>query len=211
MIWSIPNLITLFRLAASLMLLYVFYAAPGPYKVLVFLFIFVFNNILDTVDGRVARRFDMMTESGKFLDAAGDRLFKTFTMCLLSYMGVFPWFLTAFHLGVKNQFFELPAFYVEGRLGESENIKKRLPLYHAITYNKPWIGFGVILNNLVWLLLIFNRFNRPFLTDTFLMALYAIFFMHSLVRTIPVVTIYAFIDQGISEKHDVKTARAQIP
>ncbi len=197
MTWGIPNLITLFRLAASLLLLLWFYLAAPSHKILIFLFMAVFNNFMDTVDGNLARWRGEVTASGKFFDAAGDRLLKTAVMCMLSYMGVFPWFLTAFHLGFKNQFFELPAFYVEGRLGDKARVKKELPLYFALTYNKPWILFGVILNYTVWSLLIYNAFNEALFTPGQLTALYLLFFMHSLVRALPFVSIYSFFDKGL--------------
>lgn len=197
MTWGIPNLITLFRLAASFFLLLWFYLAPGPHKILIFLFLAVFNNILDTVDGNLARWLGKVTESGKFFDAAGDRLFKTALMCLLSAMGIFPWFLTAFHLGFKNQFFEVPAFYVEGRVGDRSRVKRELPLYHVLTYNKPWLAFGIMINYGVWSLLIYNAFNRTILTPGQMTALYLLFFMHSLVRALPFISIYTYIDKGL--------------
>lgn len=202
MTWNIPNLITLFRLLVCIYLLLFLYSAADLNKIWVFLVLAVVNNVFDVVDGTVARRFNMVSSSGKFFDAAGDRLIKTFLMCLLSHMGVFPWLLTAFHLGVKNQFFELPAFYVEGYLNDTEKLKKALPVYHALTYNKPWIGAGVVLNYSIWGLLIFNQYNRPILDTEQLMMLYVLFFVHSLVRTSPILLIYSFIDKRLKTNGD---------
>jgi|GEM_PF-5628940 len=203
MTWGIPNRITLFRIAATVLLLFVFYLAPDDRKFTVFLFLTVFNVIIDVVDGNVARILGQETNSGKFFDAAGDRLVKTFILCTLSQMGVFPWFLTAFHLGVKNQFFELPAFYVEGELKEKSRIRQELPFYYALTYNKPWIGFGVVLNHLIWLALIYDAFSRPLLTPAGRMGLYALFFVHSLVRAIPLVSIYEYLDRGLAQPREI--------
>lgn len=197
MTWGIPNRITLFRLAATVFLLLVFNLAPDQWKFPIFLLVTVLNVGIDVVDGNIARYLGQETVSGKFLDAAGDRLVKTFIMCVLSQMGVFPWLLTAFHLGVKNQFFELPAFYVEGYLKEKERVRRELPFYYALTYNRPWIGFGVVLNHFIWLILVFDYFSRPILSPAERMALYALFFLHSLVRAIPFISIYEYLDRGL--------------
>lgn len=195
MTWSVPNLITLFRMVLCFSLFVALYWVDDNIKIWIFIILAVVNNVLDVADGAIARRFNMVTASGKFFDAAGDRLIKTFLMCLLSHLGVFPWFLTAFHLGLKNQFFELPAFYVEGHLNDSKRIKAVLPLYYALTYYKPWIGAGVVLNYLIWGLLIYNHYNQPIFSVTGLTVLYGLFFLHSLVRAIPVISVYGFIDK----------------
>lgn len=189
-VFNLPNCITLSRLVLVCALLALLYVAEDEYKIWVFIVLAILNNVLDGVDGALARRLNQTTDTGKFLDAAGDRLCKSLLMCLLSYMGVFPWLLTAFHLGFKNQFFELPAFYVEGRIGDRNSIRSQLPFYYQLTYFKPWIVFGVILNHVIWGILIYNEFSRNILGEIQLYSLYALFFLHSLARALPVYSIY---------------------
>lgn len=190
---NIPNTVTLFRLVLYFGLLALLYCVEDINKIWVFITIAISNNILDFIDGTLARRLNMKTAAGKFLDAAGDRLCKTFMMCLLSYLGVFPWILTAFHLGFKNQFCELPSYYVEGWIRESSEVRRRLPLYHSLNYNRPWIGFGVILNYLIWGILIFNKYNQSIFNRWQLNAVYFMFFAHTFIRALPIYSIYKFL------------------
>jgi len=94
--FNLPNTITIIRLFIYVGLLVLFLFADAVNKIWVFIAIMANNHILDSVDGIVARKFNMTTVSGKFLDHAGDRMCKSLLMCTLSYMGVFHWFLTAF-------------------------------------------------------------------------------------------------------------------
>jgi hypothetical protein len=155
------------------------------------------NHVLDSVDGILARKYNMTTASGKFLDHAGDRLCKSSLMCLLSNMGIFPWFLTAFHVGFKNQFFELPSYFMEGFINSKPKVKQLMPFYYFLTYNKPWIAIGVFYNYAVWTLLIFDKYNCQILSDTLENILLIGFFLHTLARSLPVFSVYKFLHDNI--------------
>ena len=68
--WTLPNLITLLRLAA----LPFFLVAISDGRFGIALAIFVAAGISDGVDGLLARRFDMRSAIGAFLDPIADKL-----------------------------------------------------------------------------------------------------------------------------------------
>src|SRR5262249_60287626 len=68
--WTVPNLITLLRLAALPFFLYAISQADFG----VALTLFVAAGISDGVDGYLARRFDMKSALGAYLDPIADKL-----------------------------------------------------------------------------------------------------------------------------------------
>ena len=68
--WTLPNFITLLRLAA----LPFFLLAISEGRIAIALLIFVAAGISDGVDGFLARRFDMKSALGAYLDPIADKL-----------------------------------------------------------------------------------------------------------------------------------------
>ncbi len=69
-IWSIPNLISLFRLLLIPLMVGLYFKA----KTVAALCVFALSAVSDVVDGQIARRFDMVTDLGKMLDPLADKL-----------------------------------------------------------------------------------------------------------------------------------------
>src|SRR6202162_4361849 len=68
--WTLPNFITLLRLADSPFFLF----AISPARLEIALVIFVLAGISGGIDGSLARRFDMKSELGAYLDPIADKL-----------------------------------------------------------------------------------------------------------------------------------------
>jgi cardiolipin synthase (CMP-forming) len=68
--WTLPNFITLLRLAA--LPFFLFAIAEGRFGIA--LVIFVLAGISDGIDGYLARRFDMRSALGAYLDPIADKL-----------------------------------------------------------------------------------------------------------------------------------------
>ena len=83
--WTVPNLITLLRLAALPFFLYAISQADFG----VALALFVAAGISDGVDGYLARRFDMKSALGAYLDPIADKLLMISSFLFLS-IPVFP-------------------------------------------------------------------------------------------------------------------------
>lgn len=71
---AIPNLLSLLRIILIPVFVSVYVQAVTEADYLWSALILIFSGITDWLDGVIARRFDMITDSGKFLDPAADKL-----------------------------------------------------------------------------------------------------------------------------------------
>ena len=72
-IWNLPNALTIGRIMAiPIIVLLLFY--PGKVVSFVAAIIFLFAAITDGLDGYIARRQNIVTTLGKFLDPLADKL-----------------------------------------------------------------------------------------------------------------------------------------
>lgn len=83
---NIANILTVFRIL--LVPVFVFFTLIGPENPLYFgvsLFIFVVASLTDAIDGKVARKYDLVTNFGKFMDPLADKiLIMAALICLLN-------------------------------------------------------------------------------------------------------------------------------
>lgn len=84
---TIPTLLTLFRIALIPVLVAVFYLPPGwlppGWKNFAATFVFVLGAITDWADGWIARRWNMYSAFGAFLDPVADKLAVTVALLLI--------------------------------------------------------------------------------------------------------------------------------
>jgi cardiolipin synthase len=78
--WTLPNFITLLRLAA--LPFFLFAISAGRFGIA--LAIFVVAGVSDGIDGYLARRFDMKSALGAYLDPIADKLLMTGSYLFLS-------------------------------------------------------------------------------------------------------------------------------
>lgn len=88
---QLPNYISIMRL---LLVPFVIWAMLTGEPVLAFLG-FVIAGVSDGIDGWIARRFDMRSELGAYLDPAADKLLLVSIFFMLGYQGVLPVWLVA--------------------------------------------------------------------------------------------------------------------
>lgn len=91
-IFSIPNLLSLFRLILIPVYAALYLNATEDYQFFVAGTILTVSCLTDMIDGRVARKFNMVTTLGKVLDPLADKLTQfTLTICLsLKYPALYP-------------------------------------------------------------------------------------------------------------------------
>ena len=93
-IWNLPNALTIGRIMAiPIIVLLLFY--PG--KVISFFaaIIFLFAAITDGLDGYIARRQNIVTTLGKFLDPLADKLLVITSLIMLIHLGRVPAWIVA--------------------------------------------------------------------------------------------------------------------
>lgn len=82
-VFTIPNLLSLFRLALLPVYAYIYLNATEDSQYLIAGTIMAVSCITDMVDGKIARRYNMVSTLGKILDPLADKITQfTLTLCL---------------------------------------------------------------------------------------------------------------------------------
>lgn len=84
-LFTLPNILSYFRLAL-IPVIVCLYLTDHPIWALV---VIILSGITDVVDGFIARRFNMITDFGKFIDPVADKLTQGIVMICLALR--FPW------------------------------------------------------------------------------------------------------------------------
>ena len=116
-IFSIPNLLSFFRLALIPVYAYIYLNATQTYQYVLAGTILAVSCLTDMIDGKIARHFNMITTVGKILDPIADKMTQfTLTLCLsLEY----PVLMPVLALFVVKEAFQLIAgifFLRKGRM-----------------------------------------------------------------------------------------------
>lgn len=89
--WTLPNILTLLRIALIPIFVLVFYL-PWEWRYVVTAAIFVLGAITDWLDGYLARKMGQVTPFGAFLDPVADKLAVAAALILLLEANPTPWF-----------------------------------------------------------------------------------------------------------------------
>ncbi|KRO92246.1 MAG: CDP-diacylglycerol--glycerol-3-phosphate 3-phosphatidyltransferase [SAR92 bacterium BACL26 MAG-121220-bin70] len=89
--WNLPNTLTLIRIAMIPVFIVVYYL-PWEWHHLASAAIFGLAALTDWVDGYYARKLDMVTSFGAFLDPVADKLIVVAALVLLLEVHSTPWF-----------------------------------------------------------------------------------------------------------------------
>lgn len=82
-VFTIPNLLSLFRLLLLPVYAYIYLNATESYQYLTAGSIMAVSCITDMIDGKIARRYNMVSTLGKILDPLADKITQfTLTLCL---------------------------------------------------------------------------------------------------------------------------------
>ena len=81
-VFNLPNCITLLRLAVIPVLFLILFS-PGRILSMVIAILFILASITDLIDGYVARKYNIVTTMGKFLDPVADKLIVTTAMIMM--------------------------------------------------------------------------------------------------------------------------------
>ena len=82
-IFTIPNLLSFFRILLIPVYMTIYLNASGPWDYVLSGSILAVSCITDMIDGQIARKFNMVSTLGKILDPVADKLTQfTLTLCL---------------------------------------------------------------------------------------------------------------------------------
>ena len=93
-VFNLPNSITLIRLAV-IPVLFLLLLSPGRILSMIIAVLFIIAAITDLIDGYVARKYNIVTTMGKFLDPIADKLVVTTAMIMLIPIGRIPAWIVA--------------------------------------------------------------------------------------------------------------------
>ncbi len=115
-IWSIPNLLSLFRLALIPVYILIYLNAEQTADYVVAASILAVSCLTDMIDGKIARHFNMITTLGKLLDPVADKATQfALTVCLAIRHPIL-WNLAG--LFVLKEGFQFVAGYITYRKGK---------------------------------------------------------------------------------------------
>jgi CDP-diacylglycerol---glycerol-3-phosphate 3-phosphatidyltransferase len=93
-IFNLPNTITLLRISV-VPFLFILLSSPGEFWSLILAILFVAASITDFLDGFIARRYQLITTMGKFLDPLADKLIVNTAMIMMIPIGRIPAWIVA--------------------------------------------------------------------------------------------------------------------
>ncbi len=93
MAMNLPNKLTVIRAIMILPFLYVLLLNPfGEYSRIIAVIIFVVASVTDALDGHIARKYNLVTNFGKFMDPLADKLLVSAGLISLTALGdLSPW------------------------------------------------------------------------------------------------------------------------
>ena len=91
-----PNRLSLIRIASVPVLTALLVFSGQMWTRYVALFLFIASAITDFVDGHLARKYNLVTNFGKFIDPVADKMLVLSTLIMLSWHGLLPaWIVVA--------------------------------------------------------------------------------------------------------------------
>ena len=112
--FSIPNILSYFRLILIPVYLVVYFMADEPGDYLWAALVIAISGLTDMFDGKIARHFNMITEWGKLIDPVADKL--TMASVALSLAFRFPLMRLVFALYVVKEGFSMDGAMWYGKI-----------------------------------------------------------------------------------------------
>lgn len=168
-ILNLPNTITLIRIGV-VPFLFVLLASPGKFWSLILAILFVAASITDFVDGYIARKYELVTTMGKFLDPIADKLIVNTAMILMIPIGRIPAWIVAITImrdlivdGVRSISSSEGLYIQASRLGKQKTLAQIFAVT-ALLIHYPILGIdahfvGMIILYIAFLLTIYSGSN----------------------------------------------------
>jgi CDP-diacylglycerol--glycerol-3-phosphate 3-phosphatidyltransferase len=168
-IFNLPNTITLIRLSV-VPFLFILLWSPGEFWSLVLAILFVAASITDLLDGYIARKYQLVTTMGKFLDPIADKLMINTAMILMIPIGRIPAWIVALTIirdfvvdGVRSIASSEGLFIQASRLGKQKTLAQIIAVT-ALLIHYPIFGadahrVGIMVLYVAFVLTIYSGTN----------------------------------------------------
>ncbi|OPY86960.1 MAG: CDP-diacylglycerol--glycerol-3-phosphate 3-phosphatidyltransferase [Smithella sp. PtaU1.Bin162] len=163
---NLPNTITLIRIGV-VPFLFILLASPGEFWSFVLAALFVAASITDFVDGYIARKYQLITTMGKFLDPIADKLIVNTAMILMIPIGRIPAWIVAITImrdlivdGIRSISSSDGLFIQASRLGKQKTLAQIIAVT-ALMIHYPIFGIdahfvGMIILYIAFFLTIYS-------------------------------------------------------
>jgi len=156
-IFNLPNIITLIRISV-VPFLFILLTEPGEFWSLILAILFALASITDMLDGYLARKYNMITTMGKFLDPLADKLIVNTAMILMIPIGRIPAWIVAVTIirdlivdGIRSIASSEGLYIQASILGKQKTIAQLF----AVTALMVWYPFFGINSYLVGMVLLY--------------------------------------------------------
>jgi CDP-diacylglycerol--glycerol-3-phosphate 3-phosphatidyltransferase len=144
-VFNLPNTITLLRIGVIPALFFLL-QSPGPGGSLIIAGLFVLAALTDVLDGYIARRYQLVTTMGKFLDPIADKLIVNTAMILMIPIGRIPAWIVAIIIirdftvdGVRSVASSEGIVMQASRLGKQKTVSQIFAVT-ALMIHYPFLG-----------------------------------------------------------------------
>jgi CDP-diacylglycerol--glycerol-3-phosphate 3-phosphatidyltransferase len=158
--FNLPNTITLIRISV-VPFLFILLSSPGEFWSLILAILFVAASLTDLLDGYIARKYQMITTMGKFLDPIADKLIINTAMILMIPIGRIPAWIVAITImrdlivdGIRSIASSDGLFIQASRLGKQKTLAQIIAVT-ALMINYPFLGADTHLVGIVILYIAF--------------------------------------------------------
>ena len=98
---AIPNILCYFRILMVPLFLYIYYNATRPYEYYLATLVIIAAGLTDFFDGRIARKYNMITDLGRIIDPVADKLMQ-FAMLIALIYSVKNMYILIIYLIIKE-------------------------------------------------------------------------------------------------------------
>lgn len=145
--FNLPNTITLLRISV-VPFLFILLSDPGKFWSLIIAVLFVIASITDFLDGYFARKYQMITTMGKFLDPIADKIIVNTAMILLIPINRIPAWIVAITIirdlivDVIRSIASSEGIYIQASiLGKQKTVAQIIAVTALIIYY-PFLGIN---------------------------------------------------------------------
>ena len=157
---NLPNKLTLFRMALVPVFILLMMATALPYHRVWALIVFIVASLTDMLDGHIARKYNLVTNFGKFMDPLADKLLVCSAMiCLIDTKQLASWMviviiarefiISGFRLVAADNGIVIAA----GIWGKLKTICQMVMII-LLVWDLPFFWFWVLQQIFIWLSLI---------------------------------------------------------
>lgn len=143
MIHNLPNILTIFRIVVTPLIVWLLVGFNGLTLHMVAFILFLVASLTDLFDGMLARKLQVVSEFGKFMDPLADKILVNSTFITLNIIGIMPIWITA--VVILRDIVVTLLRWIMLANGASMNTSQLAKLKTTFQYSSMYVGLVFIL------------------------------------------------------------------